>query len=157
VIRLRQGSHLVRRTHRCESRRHDIARVVRDGRQCERLLRRARTGRRRDLPAVRRREEGTRLRDVVLAERRGLDREDVSTGNAGACEWPRASGSSGETSTEGGAVRLQDRVVGVVRVEGHGAAVGVDDDLDGVANVVEAVGQPARVDVQVRRVLAVGY
>ena len=53
-------------------------------------------------------------------------------------------------------VRPDDRVRRVHDVEGHLAGVGVDDDLDGVAHVVEAVGKSALADVEVAGVLRVG-
>src|ERR1035438_5465139 len=57
---------------------------------------------------------------------------------------------------EGRAISLQDRVVWIVRVKGHGAGVGVDDDLDRVACVVEAGRKSSLIHVEVRGVLAVG-
>ena len=142
-IRVRERVHLILGRHAGRRGRHQLALVVVRVLGQEGLRLRAGAGGGRELPRVVGGVEGLRVGQVVAAVDGGLDGEDVR-GVAQVGVQLRAQLRQGDEHVgERGRVRLQDRVLRVGVVEGHLPRVGVDDDLDRVADVVVAGRQVA--------------
>ena len=156
VVDPRQSTHLVDGRHGgVLGGDHQIVGVG-DGRLSQSRAGRARPGRRRDLPLVRRVVEGGRHGDVVATNGGGLSGEDVLGVAQVLLNHRRHRRERVEHTGEDRLVGPNDGIGGVHHVVGHLAGVGVDDDLHRVAHVVKGVGQTRRTQSQGVGVLGVG-
>ena len=110
--------------------------------------RRAQRSTRGDLPLIAFVVEHVGLGDVVGGEDLGLHQEEVLRVAHVGEQRLRHAREGGEHAREDLLVGADDGVGGIGHVEGHGAAVGVDHDLDRVADVIQAaLGRGVRVAI----------